>query len=307
MSVFKARVASVAGKRCRILLPDLSERNALLRGRLFADDFSGVAVGDDVDAVESEGQWMVESVHPRRNEFVRQGLRKERQVLFANVDRVLILASLNQPRTKEAGIDRFLAAALCGGISPVLVLSKTDLDTHANRATELRELYASFELPVYAVSFITGSGAEELLSAISTGTTALVGNSGVGKSTLVNSLIPGLDLKTREISAWSGKGTHTTTAALLIPFSPQFVRESKDESSCLIDTPGMKSFAPYGITRENLIGLFPDLAEQAGQCRFTNCGHHQEPGCVVQESVRMGVVAASRLKSYHRLVSELVE
>ncbi len=310
----------VAGKRCRILLEDGSESSAVVRGKLFADPDVQPVAGDLVLAEQNDAQWMIESVSPRTNEFVRQGLRKERQVLFANADRVLILASLNSPCTKEASIDRFLVAALRGGIHPVLVCSKTDLDRSRMRENELRDLYSAFDVGVFALSSETGDGIEALRTEISNGTSALVGNSGVGKSTLVNALIPGLDLKTREISEWSGKGTHTTTSAILVSFSPHFVGGSRGESandspprfsggagggSFLLDTPGMKSFVPYGITRDNLMELFPDLAEHSGQCKFSNCRHERDPGCAINFALERGEISASRLRSYHRLLSEM--
>lgn len=262
-------------------------------------------MGDDVTAHVEAGAWSVEEIHPRRSEFVRQGLRTERQVLFANADRVLIIASLASPRTKSAAIDRFLVAALRGGIEPILVLTKTDLDLDEIHQRALLDLYESFRLRVYPVSNERGEGHDNLRQEIASGTTALIGNSGVGKTSLMNQLIPGLDLATREVSAWSGKGTHTTTSALLVPFTSPLSVKPEDAPSSLIDTPGMKSFVPFGIDRANLLELFPDLSERASDCRFTNCGHNTEPDCAVHIAISTGQIAASRLKSYHRLLSEL--
>ena len=125
--------------------------------------------------------------------------------------------------------------------------------------------------------------------------TGVVGNSGVGKTSLLNRLVPGLDMKVREVSAWSGKGTHTTTASLLVPYG----------SGALIDTPGMKSFVPWGITRESLADLFPEIAALAPHCRFRNCRHHSEPDCAVRVAVETGAIAAARLRSYYRLLEQL--
>jgi ribosome biogenesis GTPase len=291
-----ARVIAVAGKRCRLELADGRRPEGIARGRLFEDGRSNVVVGDGVIAEEHREYWTVETVLPRRNEFVREGLRRECQVLFANVDRVLILASLSQPQTKSASIDRFLLAALKGGIAPSLVLTKTDLDSAAARQSEIGDLYAPFDLPVYPVCNLTGQGFEQLTSAIVTGITALVGHSGVGKTTLLNRLIPGLDLRTSQVSAWSGKGVHTTTAALMVPYGPQ---------SAIVDTPGMKSFIPYGVTRDNIIELFPDIVEQATRCRFRNCRHLTEPDCAVRAAADNGRLSRDRLQSYHRLIEGL--
>jgi ribosome biogenesis GTPase len=294
-----ARVVTVAGKRCWIELHDGTRTEAIVRGRLFKGDrYNAVVVGDRVAANESGGVWSVDAVLPRRNEFVRQGLRKERQVLFSNVDRVLILASLAEPQTKAAAIDRFLVAALQGEIPPVLVLTKTDQDEGNARERELRGLYEGFHLPVFPVCNVTGQGVEALAEHIKEGISAAVGNSGVGKSSLLNRLVPGLDLAVREVSAWSGKGTHTTTAALLVHYG---------ERAKLIDTPGMKSFVPYGITKENLAQLFPDIAELAPECRFSDCRHVVEPGCAILDAVDKGRLPESRWRSYQRMWEEIEE
>lgn len=295
--MLNARIITVAGKRCRIELPDGLRVEAIGRGKLFeADHRNALVVGDQVVAAEEGGTRTVESVTPRRNEFVRQGLRRDRQVLFANVDRVLILASLAKPQTKAAALDRFLVAALHGNIAPVLALTKTDLDEDHVREHELRELYESFHLPVFPVSNKTGDGLEALAAQLAKGVTAAVGNSGVGKSSLLNRLIPGLELEVRDVSSWSGKGTHTTTAALLVPFA---------NHAALIDTPGMKSFVPYGITRENLAELFPELAVLAPACRFRNCRHMTEPDCAVRAAAEAGRLPESRFRSYQRIYEDI--
>jgi ribosome biogenesis GTPase len=287
-----ARVITVSGKRCRVDFVDGTRMEALIRGRLLDTD-SAVAVGDFVVVEEQSDCWTVERILPRHNEFVRLGLRNERQVLFANVDRALIFASISEPGTKTAAIDRFLAAAMVGGIEPWLVVTKTDLDLNGNREAALREVYESFQLPMYPVCNKTGAGADELLADLGEGITGLVGNSGVGKSSLLNRLIPGLELKVQEVSTWSGKGKHTTTAALLVPLG---------ENAAVIDTAGMKSFVPYGITRDNLADLFPEIAEYSADCRFRNCRHLSEPDCAVRAAAERGDFSGFRLRSYYRLL-----
>jgi len=292
----KARVIMVAGKRCRLELNDASRVDAISRGKLYEGEEGGeVVVGDLVRTEPHHGNWMVESVLPRRNEFVREGLRKERQVLFANVDRVLILASLRQPETKIASVDRFLIAALKGNAPPILVLTKTDLDD-VTRENEMQQTYRSFDLPVCAISNVTGEGIEALAAKLTEGISALVGNSGVGKTSLLNRLVPGIDLRVNDVSAWSGKGVHTTTAARLIPYR---------ENAALVDTAGMKSFVPYGLARENLDELFPDIARFAPECRFRDCRHQTEPGCAVRTAAENGNLAGERLRSYYRLFEEM--
>lgn len=286
----------MAGKRCKAALPDGTVVEAMVRGKLFQIKGEHVVVGDRVTLEQHHSHWTVEAAAPRENDYVREGLRKERQVLFANVDRVLILASLAEPRTKTASIDRFLLAALCGGIPAGLVLSKIDLDTGEKRQAEFRALYEAFALPVYPVNSLTGVGVKMLAAALEHGTTAFVGNSGVGKTSLLNRLIPGLDLRVREVSSWSGKGTHTTTAALLVPFG---------ETASIVDTPGMKSFVPYGATPEVLLRLFPEIAVLAADCRFRNCRHLAEPDCAVSAAADSGSLPVARVQSYRRLLAEL--
>jgi ribosome biogenesis GTPase len=293
-----ARVASIARRTCLLQLNTGERVEAVLRGKLFDYDGGGVTVGDWVRAVCDNEQWSVEEVHERKNSYLRKGLRREKQVMFANADRVLIVASLAKPSTKTAAIDRFLVAALFGGVSPILILTKRDLDLDDKRLLEVKMLYENFDVHVVPVSNVTGEGIDELREVVKEGVSAIIGNSGVGKSSLSNSLIPELALRVSEVSSWSGKGVHTTTAALFVPFG---------ENAALIDTPGMKSFVPYGLNRDNLTSLFPDISVLAKQCRFTNCKHIAEPGCAVIEALEEKTLAHSRYKSYHRLQSELEE
>lgn len=289
-----ARIITVAGKRVRVELADGSRVEAVTRGRILYE--GGLVVGDYVQVEANQDQFSVESVLTRETEFIREGLRKERQVLFANVDRVLIFAALAQPQTKAATIDRFWVAALHGGIPAALILTKTDLDKERAREVELRSLYDGFDLAVHAVCNLTGDGFEPVLKLLPNQITAMVGNSGVGKTAFLNRAVPGLDLRVREVSAWSGKGTHTTTAGLLVRL---------DECTAVIDTPGMKSFVPFGVTRETLPSLFPDIMRFASDCRFRNCRHGSEPDCAVLAAAEKGDLPASRLRSYHRLMDEL--
>lgn len=293
-----ARVATIARRTCLLHFADGSRASAVLRGKLFDYDGSGVAVGDRVHAVCDNEQWAVEEVLERDNAYLRKGLRREQQVMFANADRVLILASLAQPVTKIAALDRFLVAALFGGVAPVFVLTKFDLPSAPDRAREIAALYEAFALPLFTVSNLTGEGLEPVRALLQNGVSAIIGNSGVGKTSLTNALIPELDLRVREVSTWSGKGTHTTTAALYIPFG---------EHAALIDTPGMKSFVPYGLNRDNLTALFPDIRQLAKECRFRNCTHVAEPNCAVLEALEDHALPLSRYKSFHRLLSELDE
>jgi ribosome biogenesis GTPase len=292
-----ARVIMVARKQCRLEFADGRVCEAVARGKLFENPEAVLVTGDYVHAEEHHGKWIVERVLPRANEYVRQGLRNERQVMFANVDRVLILASLAQPKTKVTSIDRFLVAAMPSSIPQMLILTKSDLDEAEMRTTELKNLYACLGLPVFRVSNKTGEGIEQLRGFIGDGIGAFVGNSGVGKTSLLNTLIPGLERKVQEVSSWSGKGVHTTTSSLLIGLP--------NSTGKIIDTPGMKSFVPYGITTENVLTFFPDIRRFAHRCKFTDCRHSVEPGCKVLEAAANGKLPEIRLTSYHRLLEGL--
>lgn len=292
-----ARVASVARRTCLLRLFSGEEVEAVLRGKLF-EDGDGITAGDHVVASQESGKWTVDEVLPRANAYLRKGLRKEKQVMFANADRVLIVVSLARPQTKIAAIDRFVVAAMFGKVPPLLVVTKTDLDTNHEHLHEVKELYAPFEIPILAVSNVTGEGIDGVRQIVSQGVSAIIGNSGVGKSSLTNSLVPGIELRVRDVSAWSGKGTHTTSAALLVPYG---------ESAALIDTPGMKSFVPYGLTRQNLVSLFPDIEKLASNCRFRNCKHISEPDCAVAEALDDGQLPKSRFRSFQIMLSEVEE
>ena len=289
----------VARRSCRLEFSKGELREAVMRGKLFEESGINPVTGDLVFAEEHHGQWMVEKVLPRTNEYIRQGLRHERQVMFANVNRVLILASLAEPRTKATSLDRFLVAALTAEIPVSLVFTKTDLDENLERAHELTRIYAAFQLKTFPLCNTTGEGIEALQKHIHKGITALVGNSGVGKTSLLNNLIPGLEMKVRDVSSWSGKGVHTTTAAMLLRLP--------ESSASVLDTPGMKSFVPYGIDEETLLGIFPDIHSFSLHCKFSDCRHITEPGCKVLEAAEEGKIPEIRLTSYHRLLEGLAE
>jgi ribosome biogenesis GTPase len=268
------------------------DRAKRLRGALVAGD----EVEWDVDAQQTP---VVEEILPRRNFFRRRaaGSPPREQVLAANLDRVLLVASLAEPALKEGLIDRVSVAAELAGVPFALALSKTDLaEPGADRAPAGR--YRALGYPVHAVSARRESGVAELYDSLLGHRTLVIGHSGVGKSTLLNAFEPSLGLRIGAVNPVTGRGRQTTTAALLCRL--------KDGTE-IVDTPGFRAFSPWGISPDELIAGFPELREAATRCRFPRCSHRSEPGCGVLEEVASGRATRERYESFLRLREEMAE
>lgn len=253
-----------------------------------------VAVGDKVEFVDNgDGTGLISEVCERRNYIIRKAsnLSKQSHILAANIDQVLLLVTIAHPETSTTFVDRFLATAEAYRIPVVLVFNKTDLYDAAqlHRMEQLITLYQSLDYPCIACSALQGKGIDELQELLKDKTTLLSGNSGVGKSTLLNALIPGLDVRTEEISTSHDTGQHTTT------FSEMFDLPS---GGWLIDTPGIKGFGTFDIEREELGHYFREIFKIGQECRFQDCTHTHEPGCAVLKAVADGRIAQSRFTSY---------
>jgi len=262
-----------------------------------------VAVGDHVRYVEAgDGRGMITDVLPRRTKLSRPatvpGQRVFEQVIVSNADQVLPVFSVADPTPKWGLLDRYLVSAEAAELPSVIVINKCDLADRNPRLDEEIEIYRRIGYPVLLVSAVTGEGIEELKQALQGRLSVLVGKSGVGKTSLLNALQPGLGLRVKAVGAGKlGKGRHTTTH--LEMFELEF-------SGALVDTPGMREFGLWEIAREELAYLFPEMAEYVGQCKFgLSCRHDQEPGCAVRKAVMAGAISPYRYQSYMRLREEL--
>lgn len=257
------------------------------RGKFRREGLSPL-VGDWVQVRElGNGEGFVETVEARRNQFARPAA--------ANIDQLVILASAAIPVTEPYLIDRIASIAALKGCQVLLCLNKCDLDS----ADELYDIYSRSAIPVLRVSAVTGQGLDALREAIRGKLSAFTGNSGVGKSSVLNALLPSLALPVGEVSKALGRGRHTTRHVELF---------SLGEDTYIIDTPGFSSFDTAEMDlalKQHLPDMFPEFAPYVSDCRFTGCTHTKEKGCRVLQAVKDGLIPASRHRSYVRLYDEL--
>lgn len=259
-----------------------------------------VAVGDRVTIVRNqEGTAFISEIADRRNYIIRrsQNLSKQSHIIAANVDQAFLIVTVNHPQTGTVFIDRFLASAEAYRVPVVLVFNKTDLLTDDERRYQelMMQLYDTVGYQCLAISAATGEGLEPLQAMLHDRTTLLSGHSGVGKSTLINRLLPGVNLRTAEISDAHNTGMHTTTFSEMLPL-PQ--------GGYIIDTPGVKGFGTFDMEREELTSYFRDIFHFSRDCRFSNCTHTHEPGCAVIQAVEQHYIAASRYQSYLSMLDD---
>jgi ribosome biogenesis GTPase len=273
---------------------------AVLRGKLKRDERSGgsVVVGDRVDlAPEASGEatvWAIKLVHPRTSVLARRapGKAPRPKVIAANLDQVLIVFAAANPTPHLRMLDRFLVIAEDAGIRPRIVVNKVEINgLEAARATFAPYRAAGYDL-IYT-SARQKIGIEELTEALCGCTSALSGPSGVGKSSLLNAMQPGLGLRVAEISQALNKGRHTTVTAQLIPLAC---------GGYVADTPGLRELGLWEVDRDNLPFYFPEFEAWSSQCRYPNCSHLHEPGCGIRGAVERGEVDAGRYDSYRRMV-----
>lgn len=258
---------------------------------------SPVVVGDHLDIrILSAEEGVIERILPRRNELARAaaGGIDLKQVLAANLDLVILAMALREPPLNRARLDRFLIAAEQQAISPVICITKLDLGTREEVDQVLRP-YRDIGYPAVTTSERSGEGLDQLRALLTNRISVVIGASGVGKSSLLNALQPGLQLKFAAISAATGKGRHTTTTADLIPL---------DFGGYLADTPGIRELAPWDLSAEELPELFPEMRPYLGACRFGRCTHLHEPGCAVRRALEEGLIDADRYHSYVKIRTE---
>jgi ribosome biogenesis GTPase len=263
-----------------------------------------VAVGDYVEIGEqgADGTAFIVKIHPRRNYIIRRAsnLSKESHIIAANLDQALLVVTLAHPATSTTFIDRFLATAQAYSIDAVLAINKIDLldEEDGELLDAVAYLYRSIGYKVVTLSARTGEGIDKLRDILRDKVTLFAGNSGVGKSTLINTLIPGIDLKTAEISAVHDTGMHTTT------FSELF---HLPDGGSIIDTPGVRGFGTVDFDIHEVDHFFPDLFALSKDCRFGNCTHTHEPGCAVRAALERNEIAESRYTSYLSILDDSSE
>ena len=260
-----------------------------------------VAVGDRV-TVNDEG-WIT-AIEDRRNYIIRKSinLSKQSHIIAANVDQAFLVVTVSKPETSTTFIDRFLASAEAYRVPVILIFNKSDL-TEGLKQDELMRLYENIGYECRAVSAATGQGVEELRPLLEGKITLLSGNSGVGKSTLINRLVPHANLRTADISDAHQMGMHTTTFSEMIPLNSHSSFLTS-HSSFLIDTPGIKGFGTFDMEREELTSYFKEIFEYSKQCRFSDCTHTHEPGCAVLKAVEEHLIAPSRYQSYLSMLDD---
>ena len=259
-----------------------------------------VAVGDRVELVaNAEGTAFITAIEDRRNYIIRrsQNLSKQSHIIAANVDQAFLVVTVDFPQTSTTFIDRFLASAEAYRVPVVLVFNKTDLlDADLLRYQQMMmALYENIGYHCVAISAETGVGVEALRPLLQQKITLLSGNSGVGKSTLINRLVPDANLRTAEISDAHNTGQHTTTFSEMI---------SLPDGGWLIDTPGIKGFGTFDMEPEELTSYFPEIFRFSKDCRFSNCTHTHEPGCAVLQALEDHFIAQSRYQSYLSMMED---
>jgi ribosome biogenesis GTPase / thiamine phosphate phosphatase len=282
--------------------------NARMKGVFKLDEITStnpIAVGDVVDFEEedqNEKTAIITKIHDRKNHINRQSprVKSQQHIVAANVDQSLLIATIREPRTSQGFIDRFLVACEMYHVPAIILFNKIDLYTDKDLAKfeRMKEVYEKIGYTVASISLQQNKNMNPIKELLKDKTTLISGHSGVGKSTFINAIIPQVQLKTQDVSGWSGKGQHTTTFAEMyeLPFGGQ-----------IIDTPGMKEFGLMDLERQELSGYFPEMRKRINDCQFNNCLHINEPGCAVKQAVIDGEIDEDRYVNYYNILESIPE
>lgn len=262
-----------------------------------------VAVGDHVQIImNQEGTAFISEIEDRKNYIIRKAsnLSKQSHILAANLDQCVLVVTVNFPETSTTFIDRFLASAEAYRIPVKLIFNKVDAynEEELHYLDGLINLYTSIGYPCLKVSALRKEGIEAVIEELKGKITLFSGHSGVGKSTLINAILPDLDIKTGEISAYHNKGMHTTTFSEMFPVLGD---------GYIIDTPGIKGFGTFDMEEEEIGHYFPEIFKASADCRYSNCTHRQEPGCAVRKAVEEHYISQSRYTSYLGMLEDKEE
>lgn len=293
-------VIKSTGSHYKVVTGDESVYDCVIKGKFRVKGIrttNPVAVGDNV--MIDEQKMIITSLAPRRNYIIRRAsnLSKESQIIAANIDQAFLMICISMPETPVEFIDRFLASAEAYRIPVVILINKADLLSADNNpiAREIIRVYDNIGYKTHLVSVRNDAGIEELKSLMKGKTTLIAGNSGVGKSSLLNRLNPSLKLRTGDISAYHEQGKHITTFPEMhfMPFDAR-----------VIDTPGIRGFGVIDFDRKEIYHFFPEIFRASDKCRFHNCLHLSEPGCAVLEEVENGNIELWRYRSYQSMMME---
>jgi ribosome biogenesis GTPase len=302
----KALVYKSTGSWYVVKTSDGKQYNARIKGVLKIEGITStnpIAVGDEVEMEmenELESTTTITKILNRQNYVARQSPHNKHQhhIIASNLDQSLLFATLKSPKTSTGFIDRFLIACEMYHLPAVIVFNKADLykEKEQLKFEEVKETYEAIGYKVILASVQNNLGVPEIQTVLQNRKTLLSGHSGVGKSTFINAIFPQLDLRTQEVSDWSGKGLHTTTFAEMfdLPFGGK-----------IIDTPGIRELGLVGISKQELSGYFPEMKALVNDCHFNNCMHINEPGCAVKKAINDGLIAIDRYVSYMSILDTM--
>ncbi len=280
--------------------------NARLKGKFKIKNLTStnpIAVGDQVVLAQDdiEGDTVIKEILTRRNYINRVSPhnKNKQHIVAANLDQSLLFATLKDPKTSLGFIDRFLVTGEAYHIPSLIVINKVDLweEKEKYQIERIKEIYEPLGYPIILMSLQNLEGVETLLNTLANKVSLLSGHSGVGKSTFINYLFPDLNLKTQEVSDWSGKGLHTTTFAEMFDL-PQ--------GGQIIDTPGIREMGLVDIPKEELAQYFPEMRSRMNDCKFNNCQHLEEPGCAIKEAVNSEEISEERYVSYLNIKDSII-